>query len=102
MSLATVSLATSSLRTMSLATMSLTTIVPSDNCSSRQLCLATIIPPLLYKWSFTKRTVLRMNKIKGTDGGARIAANDHPDDPVSSVLLRSFANGHLQRGRFSR
>ena len=26
------------------------------------------------------------------DGGARIVANDHP---VSSVLRRSFANGHL-------
>ena len=37
------------------------------------------------------------------DGGARIVANDHPYDPASSVLLllRSFANGLLQRGRFS-
>ena len=26
------------------------------------------------------------------DGGARIIANDHPDDLASSVLLRSFAN----------
>ena len=35
-------------------------------------------------------------------GGARIVANDHPDDPTSSVLLHSFANDHLQKGRFSR
>ena len=35
------------------------------------------------------------------DGGARIVANDHPYDPASSVLLRSFANGHLQRGQSS-
>ena len=28
-------------------------------------------------------------------------ANDHPDDLAPSLLLRSFANGHLQRGRFS-
>ena len=27
------------------------------------------------------------------DGGARIALNDHLDDPASSVLLHSFANG---------
>ena len=33
--------------------------------------------------------------------GAQIIANDHPDDPAYSVLLRSFANGHLQRGRLS-
>ena len=33
------------------------------------------------------------------DGGARIVANDHRDDPASSVLLHSFVNGHLQRGR---
>ena len=32
---------------------------------------------------------------KMRDGGARIVANDHPADPVSSVLLRFFANGHL-------
>ena len=35
------------------------------------------------------------------DRGARIVANDHPDDLASSVLFPSFANGHLQRGRFS-
>ena len=35
------------------------------------------------------------------DGGARIVANDHPDDPASSVLLLSFAIGPLQRGRSS-
>ena len=35
------------------------------------------------------------------DGGARIVANDHPDDPASSLLLRSIANGHFQRGWFS-
>ena len=82
MSLGTVSLATSSQGTMSLGTMSLRTIVPRynvprnnvphDNCSSRQLFngiifLATIIPPFLYKWSFAKRTVVRMTKIKGTE-----------------------------------
>ena len=86
---------------MSLGTMSLRTIVPRynvprnnvphDNCSSRQLFngiifLATIIPPFLYKWSFAKRTVVRMTKIKG-DGGSQIVANDHPDDPASSVPL---------------
>ena len=32
------------------------------------------------------------------DRGARIVANDHLDDPATSVLLRSFANDHLQRG----
>ena len=32
------------------------------------------------------------------DGGAWIVANDRLDDPASSVLLRSFTNGHLQRG----
>ena len=32
------------------------------------------------------------------DGGARIVANDHLDDLASSSLLRSFTNGHLQRG----
>ena len=31
------------------------------------------------------------------DGEAQIVANDHLDDPASSVLLRSFANGHLQQ-----
>ena len=31
------------------------------------------------------------------DGGARIVASDHKDDPSSSVLLRFFANGHLQK-----
>ena len=35
------------------------------------------------------------------DGGARIDATYHLDDPASSVLLCSFANGHLQRGRYS-
>ena len=52
--------------------MSLMTIVPFDNCSTRQLFLsalflAIIIPPFLYKSSFTKRTVLQMTKIKGTE-----------------------------------
>ena len=28
------------------------------------------------------------------DGGARIVAKDHLDDPASSVLLHSFANGY--------
>ena len=32
------------------------------------------------------------------DGGAKNVANDHLDDPSFSVLLRSFANSHLQRG----
>ena len=27
------------------------------------------------------------------DGGAQIVQNNHPDDPTSSVLFRSFANG---------
>ena len=36
------------------------------------------------------------------DGGAKIVAKNHPDDPASSVLLDSFANGHLQRGQFSK
>ena len=36
------------------------------------------------------------------DGGARIVANDHPEDPVYSMLLRSFENGCLQRGRSQR
>ena len=62
------SLATSSLRTMSLGT-----IVPRDNCSTRQLFLSTIVPldncssQQLILRSFTKRTVLRMTKIKGTE-----------------------------------
>ena len=35
------------------------------------------------------------------DGGAWIVVNDHLDNPASSVLLCSFANGHLQRGSSS-
>ena len=35
------------------------------------------------------------------DGGARFVANDYLDDPASSVLLDSFVNGHLHRGRSS-
>ena len=35
------------------------------------------------------------------DRGAQIVANDHLDSPSSSVLLCSFTNGHLQRGRSS-
>ena len=100
------SLATSSLRTMSLGTivprdncstrqLFLSTIVPLDNCSSRQLFLATINPPFLYKEDGPP------NDQNQGDGGAQIVANDHPYNPASSVLLRSFANDHLQRGRFS-
>ena len=79
-----------SLAKMSLATMSLTTIVPCDNCSSRQLFLATIIPPLLYKWSFTKRTVLRMTKIKGTEehGLLQMIIRMIRPPPCSSVPLQ--------------
>ena len=39
--------------------------------------------------------------LKSRGGGAQIGPNDHPDDPASSVLLRSFANGGLQRERSS-
>ena len=39
---------------------------PSQQCPSRQLFRAKIIPPLL-QWSFKKRTVLQMTKIKGTE-----------------------------------
>ena len=35
------------------------------------------------------------------DGGEGIVANDHPEDPASSVLLGSFVNGNLQRGQSS-
>ena len=40
---------------------------PSQQCPSRQLFLVTIIHPFLYKWSFAKRTVVQMTKIKGTE-----------------------------------
>ena len=36
------------------------------------------------------------------DGGARFVATDHLDDLASSVLIRSFANSHLQKGQTSR
>ena len=130
-SLATSSLGTISLGTMFLGTISLRTIVPRynvprnnvphDNCSSRQFFLTTIVPRdnCFMQQLFLLTIGLRNNyssvplqmviyKEDGPpddqnqeDGGARIVANDHLDDPASSVLLRSFANGHLQRGRSS-
>ena len=90
---------------MSLATMSLTTIVPRDNCSTRQLFLSTIVPRNNYSSVPLQMVIYKEDgppddQNQG-DGGARIVANDHLDDMASSVLLRSFANGHLQKGRFS-
>ena len=67
MSLATVSLATSSLGTIVPRYNVPCNNIPHDNRSLQQLFLATIIPLFLYKWSFTKRTVLRMTKINGTE-----------------------------------
>ena len=92
------------------------TIVPLDNCSSWQLFLATINPAFLYKEDGPPN-----DKNQG-GGGARIVTNDHPYDPASFVplqmimmteerellqmiiprILRSFANGLLQRGLFFR
>ena len=99
------------LATMSLTTMSLTTIFPRDNCSTRQLFLstifphdncslrqlfkATIVPPFLCKGDCPSDDENQRN------WGARIVANDHLDDPASSVLFRLFTNGHLQRGHSS-
>ena len=71
-------------------TISLTTIVPRNNYSSVPLQI------VIYK---EDRPPDDQNQ---GDGGAQIVANDHLDDLASSVLLHSFANGHLQRGRFSR
>ena len=90
MSLVTMSLATMALATMPFATMSLVNIVPRNNYSS--LTLRMVIcnedgPP---------------DDQNQKDGRARSVANDHLDDFTSSVLLHSFANGHLQRGRSSR
>ena len=73
---------------MSLATMSLATIVPRNNHSSVPLQM------VIYKEEGPPD-----DQNQG-DGGARIVANDL-DDQSSSVLLHSFANGHLQRGRSS-
>ena len=77
----------------------LATIVPCDNCSPRQLFLSTIVPRNNYS-----SVPLEMVSYKEDgppddqnqgNGGAQIVANDHPDDPASSVLLCFFANGHL-------
>ena len=54
-------------------------------------------PPFLCKWSFAKRTVLRMTKSKGTEEG--IVANDHSEDLASSVPLQMVVckeNGPLE------
>ena len=62
-----------------------------------QIIIQRIQPaPFLCKCSFAKRTVQNQG-----DGGARMVANDHPDDLASSVFLCSFENGLLQRGRSS-
>ena len=74
---------------LSLATMFLLTIAPRDKCSSipLQMVICKEGGPL--------------DAQNQGDGGAWIVANNYPDDLASSVLLCSFANGHLQRGRFS-
>ena len=88
---------------MSLATSSLGTIIPRDNCSTRQLFLSTIVPRNNYSSAPLQMVIYKEDgppdDQKQGDGGAGIVANDHPDDPASFVLLRSFANGHLQRER---
>ena len=93
------------LTTMSLATMSLTTIVPRDTCSLRQLFLATIVPCDNYSSVPLQMVVYKEDGPPDDknqwDGGEGTVANDHLEDPATSVLFRSFANGHLQRGWFS-
>ena len=83
----------------------LATIVPLDNCSPRQLFLSTIVPRNKYssvplQMVISKEDGPPDDQNQG-DGGAWIVANDHLDDLASSVLLHFFANGQLQRGRFS-
>ena len=86
--------------------MSLTTIVPRDNYSMRQLFLATIFPRNNYSSIPLQIVICKEDSPPDDqnqgDGGAQIVANDHPDDSASSVLLRSFANDHLQRRQSSR
>ena len=82
----------------------LATIVPRNNCSTRQLLLSTINPrdnysSVLLQMVFYKEDGPPDDQNQG-NGGATIVANDRPDDPASFMLLRSFANGHLQKGRF--
>ena len=87
--------------------MSLTpTIVPRDNCFMRQLFLLTIVLGNNYSSVPLQMVIYKEDGLPDDqnqgEGGAQIVANDHLDDPASSALLRSFANGHLQRGRLSR
>ena len=68
-----------------------------------QVIIRMIRPPpcssISLQMVICKRMVLRTTKIKGTEEHGLL---HYPDDPASSVLLRSFANGHLQRKRSSR
>ena len=92
MSLGTTSLRTMSLRTISLGTMSFGTIVLRYNIPP---CSSVPLQMVICKEDGS------LDDQNQRDRGARIVANDHLDDPASSVLLRSFANGHLQREWFS-
>ena len=75
--------------------------VPRDNCSLRQLFLMTIVSRVVpLQMVICKEDCPPDGQNQG-DEGARIVANDHLDDSAFSVLLHSFANGHLQRGWFS-
>ena len=94
-----------SLTTSSLGTMSLSKIVSRDYCSTQQLLHVTFVP---YNKHSSVPLQIVICKEDGPpddqnqgDGGAQIVANDHPDDPASSVLFRSFAKGRFQIGRFS-
>ena len=82
MSLGTTSLRTMSLRTISLGTMSFGTIVLRYNIPP---CSSVPLQMVICKEDGS------LDDQNQRDRGARIVANDHLDDPASSVLLRSFA-----------
>ena len=78
---------------------------PSQQCPSQKLFLVTIAPR-------DKCSSIPLQMFICTEDGplddqnqgdveAWTVANNYPDDLASSVLLWTFENGHLQRGRFS-
>ena len=78
---------------------------PSQQCASRKLFLVKIFPrdncsSIPLQIVICKEDSPRDDQNQG-DEGAWIVANNHLDDIPSSVLLPFFANGHLQRERFS-
>ena len=73
---------------------------PSQQCPSRKLFLVTIVPQFLYKWSFAKRRVLRMTKIKGTeeDGLLQIIIRMIWPPLCSSVSLQMVISAQTANG----